>query len=282
MSQPKLPLDILRRDIDEIDAAIHDLLIQRCEVVEQIALLKGGERINIRPAREASILRQLAARHRGRFPVPILIRIWREMLAGFIQLQGPFSVAVFAVEGQRNLWDLARDHFGSTTPIVAVGAPMLALRAVIDGTATVGIVPWPEDDDADPWWRALMSADPKTPQVVARIPFVTPLRGDERAALALAQIAPEATGSDHALIGVELVEAISRSRFKDMLESSDLVPSAFWSSGWSLPKGGLMHLVEVADFISPTDQRLERLLERLGPAGQRVRVIGGFAMPIVC
>lgn len=279
------PLDALRRQIDEIDDSIHDLLMRRCGLVEDIRRIKGQERVYLRPGREALILRRLAARHEGRFPLPVLVRMWREMIAGFTQLQGPFAVAVYAPEGRRDLWDLARDHYGSSTPITAVGAPVQAVRAVIDGTATIAVVPWPDNEDPDPWWRALTSQDPKTPQVVARLPFVVSARdGIEGGALALAQINHEATGDDHTMVYVELAEPISRGRLKEALEVSGLRPVAFWTRGAGDPPANPpprpLHLVEIDDYVAMGDARLDALIERLGPAGQRVHTIGGFSVPI--
>ena len=64
------------------------------------------------------------------------------------------------------------------------------------------------------------------------------------------------------------------------MEAVGLPMVAFWSSSEAPPRVP-MHLLEIADFVSPGDPRLDRLVERLGPAGQRARPIGGFAMPIV-
>ena len=129
MSVTEPSLDALRRDIDRIDDALHDLLMQRCEVVERIAEVKGTGPAFMRPGREATILRRLVDRHAGRFPVPVLIRIWREMLAAFTLLQGPFAVAVHAPEDERGLWDMARDMYGSSTPMLPVNQPMPAAHS---------------------------------------------------------------------------------------------------------------------------------------------------------
>lgn len=274
-------LDALRQDIDQIDDAIHDLLMRRCEVVERIAQLKGKGRPFMRPGREATILRRLAERHQGSFPLPVLIRIWREMLAAFTLLQGPFAVAVHAPEDERDLWDVARNMYGSSTPMIAVTQALPAVRAVLDGTATVAVVPWPDERDRDPWWRALMSEDAKTPRVIARLPFVVTPRGNGPKGLAVAQIAHEATGDDHTLVAVEMAEPVSRGRFKEALEAAGLPPVAFWSGGPEQEGDSPIQLVEVADFVAADDPRLDRLIDRLGQTARRAMPIGGFAMPLV-
>jgi len=280
MSVTEPSLDALRRDIDRIDDAIHDLLMQRCEVVERIAEVKGTGPAFMRPGREATILRRLVDRHGGRFPIPVLIRIWREMLAAFTLLQGPFAVAVYAPEDERGLWDMARDMYGSSTPMMAVNQPMPAVRAVFDGTATVAVVPWPDDRDGEPWWRALMSEDAKTPRVIAHLPFVVSARGNGRKGLAIARIPHEPTGDDHTLVAIELTEPVSRSRLKEALEDAGLPPVAFWN-GPEREADSPVHLVEVTDFVGADDARLGQLVDRLGFVGRRAVPIGGFAMPIV-
>ena len=74
--------------------------------------------------------------------------------------------------------------------MTAVNTPAAAIRTVADGTATVGVVPMPEEDDQEPWWRYLMNEDAKTPRIVARLPFCGRgnARGDNHDALAVALI----------------------------------------------------------------------------------------------
>jgi hypothetical protein len=228
------------------------------------------------------ILRRLAARHRGRFPRPALVRIWREMLAATTQLQGPFTVAVYAPDGRRGLWDLARDHYGSFTPLVAVNSPAAGLRAVVDGVATVAVVALPQENADDPWWRALMGEEGKVPRIVARLPFCG--RGNGRSdaddALVLGQLTPEPTGDDRSVLGVELSTDVSRGRLKEVLEAGGLKPVGFhcWLGGG--PGGRSLHVVEIDGLVGADDPRLASIAETLGEAPPRVAAIGSYATPL--
>src|SRR6202012_4178916 len=73
-------LPALRAELDKIDNTLHDLLMQRAEIVEYVA--RSGKPAAFRPGREASIERRLLGRHRGALPPVALVRIWRELLAG--------------------------------------------------------------------------------------------------------------------------------------------------------------------------------------------------------
>jgi chorismate mutase len=277
-------LDDLRREIDEIDAAIHALLLRRTEVVQEVGRVKPPGRPYIRPGREAEIVRNLVARHSGAFPVQALIRIWREMVSAFTRVQGPLGVAVVCPDDQRSpLWDNARDHFGSATPAIAVNTPMAALRAVSEGTATVAVVPWPEEDDNDAWWRFLVSPDPKTPRIIARLPFLRQTGqqvgregGD---ALVLAAVPAEATGDDRTLLAVEVGQDVSRGRLKDVLEAAGFATLQLRTH--HLPGGGgAVHLVEVQGFVASDDARLDAATLKLGESATRMLPIGAYATPI--
>ncbi|CAK0780115.1 Chorismate mutase [Azospirillaceae bacterium] len=274
-------LEALRNEIDRIDDALHDLLMERTLIVEQIGAIKNRDRTLLRPDREALILRRLVARHSGHFPLGVLVRMWREMISGLTRLQGPFAVAVFAPEERRGFWDVARDHFGSGAPMTAVNSTMAVLRAVTEGAAQVGVVPYPADDDTDPWWRFLAGSDSRTPHIVARLPFGARgnSRGDARDALAVALLPQAPTGDDRTMIRIEMDCDLSRGRLKDAIEAVNLFPAHFCS--WDMgAAGGSLHLVEITDFVSTQDERLVRLAARLGDHLIRINTIGGYAAPL--
>ena len=95
MSENNSDLSNLRDEIDQIDDALHDLLMRRADVVDQVKDAKADSGGAIfRPGREAEILRRLADRHSGTLPRDVIIRMWRELVSAFVSLQGPFSVSV--------------------------------------------------------------------------------------------------------------------------------------------------------------------------------------------
>ena len=192
MSASPPSLEELRREIDEIDDAIHDLLMRRAQVVEQVGIAKQPDNQIVRPGREAVILRRLAARHVGPFPLAVVVRIWREMISAFSRLQGPFAITVYAPEDKRGFWDVARDHYGSSIPMTAVNTPAggdphrgrrhrhRRRRADAGRGRPRSLVALPHE-------RRRQDA----PRIVARLPFCGRgnARGDDRDALAIALIA---------------------------------------------------------------------------------------------
>jgi chorismate mutase/prephenate dehydratase len=283
MASADNPIDDLRRQIDGIDDALHDLLMQRVEIAERIGKLKSDGAaatppIFLRPAREAIVLRRLVARHRGSLPPAVVVRLWRELIAALLRLQGPFAVAVQGT-GQAGCWELARDHFGGLTPIVAHESGWQVLRAVIDGEAQAGVLPLPQPDAADPWWRHLLNRDPKIPRIVARLPFIgTSGRGGSGEALAVARAPQEATGKDRSIIAIETAPQTSFSGLGAALKAAGLEPTA--SQVWRDPQpgNGWLHFVELDGFLSADDARLGALVKAGDPVRQ-LWSLGGYAVP---
>src|SRR3546814_14986390 len=83
----------------------------------------------MRPGRKARVLLRLGSRHTVPFPKPVVTRIWREIISVFTRLQGPFAAAAYAPQQRPDLGSLARDHFGSLTPITRFESEMEIGRA---------------------------------------------------------------------------------------------------------------------------------------------------------
>jgi chorismate mutase/prephenate dehydratase len=282
MESAEPPLEDLRREIDRIDRAILDLLIERTDVVRAIGGIKGDRldgRLAVRPAREAVILRGLAMAAGDRFPRPVLVRMWRELIAAMTRLQTPVSVAVHVPDGSLAIWDLARDHFGSTTPIIRSESASQALRAVSDGSTAVAVLPLPGDGDA--WWLALLSDRPDRLRVFGRLPFVAGGAGDGEGpgALALGQLVPEPSGDDLALLAIEAGAGTSRVRLRDLLAAAGLPPG--WQSTWrSADANEATHLIEVESFVGDGDERLAALQAAARGEVLRIVAIGGYPRPL--
>jgi chorismate mutase-like protein len=280
LAQPDLDLNGLRDRIDEIDSAIHDLLMQRSEVAQRIGAAKGADSVYMRPGREAMVLRRLIGRHRGDLPRALLVRIWREVFAAVTALQGPFAVAVYAPEGSFGYRNLARDHFGWRTPITAYRSAAQVLEEVSDGRVTVGVLPVPVADDANPWWRSLARDGTATPRVVARLPFahVEASGAAVPAALAISLAEPEETGDDRAYLVVETGRLVSRGNFKQLLANAGFEARDIQS--WEEGGDRSLNLVEVEGFLSSDDARLARLMEPEDGTISHVWAVGGFAVPL--
>jgi hypothetical protein len=192
------------------------------------------------------------------------------MMAAITRLQGPFSIAAFVAD-EPGYWDLARSHFGVTVDIVAHQTPRSVLSAVRERTATVGLLPMPEEGEADPWWSGLGSAtDPLF--IMAKLPFA-PIgaRGDPHALL-VGLVPQEKSSDDHSFLLIETAEPVSRARLTEALRASKLRPVAL-TARQTPPQ----FLAEIDEFLAADDQRAAALAKLLGGA---VTPVGGFASPL--
>lgn len=280
MSDPHWSLDGLRRQIDEVDDSLHDLLMRRADLVAAIgALKKGNGTPAIRPGREAAILRRLVARHRGPFPPAQLVRIWREILSGTVAMQMDFAVAVFSPETVPGYWDLARDHYGSHTRMISFGTPIQVVRAVTEGAASVGVLPMPAEAEKDAWWPHLISRDAQTPRVIARLPFAgrSNARGERGDALAVGRGEPEPTGFDRTLLAIETSAEVSRGRLVAATKRGGLAVH-FVAAVESKP-GSVLSLLEFEGVLNAGDARVAAALVPLGDAADGAFLLGGYAQP---
>jgi chorismate mutase/prephenate dehydratase len=271
-------LDLLRQDIDSIDAAIHDLIVKRGTIVEDIRKIKKRAGPALRPGREATILRRLAAKHQGAFPLPALVCLWREMMGGFTHMQQPFSAAVSAPEGDGRLGRVARDHFGSMTPLAAMPSASACIRAVAEGTADVAVLPVPAEGEAESWWPLLMSTDKKTPQVVARLPFVQHNNAEQ--ALVVAAWGRDLSESEASLVALRLGQRTSRSRIMEIMTEAGFADAVSLATMEFDPENCL-HVVEVSGGVPEADVAMAALPARFGSVLLDAHVIGGYACPLV-
>jgi chorismate mutase len=280
MSSTPSDLKGLRRRLDEIDDRLQDLLIDRAAVVSIVAASKkDGNQPAFQPAREAEIIRRLVGRHHGAFPVASLIRMWREMLAATVRLQSPFSVAVFALGDRQGFWDLARDHYGSNTPMVAYDAVGRVIRAVTDGDAFLGVLPMPHEGETDPWWPHLLSTHEDAPRVIARLPFGASgnARTEGAEALAIGHGLHQESGLDRTLLAAEYTRDTSRVQILKLLSARGLVGAFFASCDHGR---SAVNLIEIEGFVPISDARLNAFRAELGTALQRLVPIGGYAVPL--
>jgi chorismate mutase len=91
--QPDNSLDALRREIDSIDDQILALLVQRFAATAKVGASKAQDgsisSSPLRPAREAAMLRRLAAQGGTSLPPQLLVRLWRVILSASSQSQAP-------------------------------------------------------------------------------------------------------------------------------------------------------------------------------------------------
>jgi chorismate mutase len=171
----------LRQEIDRIDEAMHALLIERGEIIDELIAVKKSQESGsaFRPAREADMMRRLVQRHHGSLPLDTVESIWRVIISTFTYVQAPFSVHADLSAGDALMRDSARFHFGFTVPFEPHMGAASVVQAVTASKGDLGLVPAFAVAGAGPWWTALEFET--APKIIARLPFVE--RADHPAGL---------------------------------------------------------------------------------------------------
>jgi len=165
-------LSDLRREIDRIDEEMHQLLMQRGEIIDTLIKVKktSDSGSAFRPGREASMMRAIAERHRGLLPVDTVESIWRVIIATFTYVQAPFSVHADVSGGDAPMRDSARFHFGFTVPYHVHPSAIAVIRAVAAARGDLGIFRLDQGVSSGAWWRKLIPGD--APKIISRLPMI--------------------------------------------------------------------------------------------------------------
>jgi chorismate mutase len=169
---PTADLSALRAEIDRIDAAMHDLLMERGRIIDRLIAVKrtSASGSAFRPGREASMMRAIAERHAGLLPLDTVEGIWRVIIATFTYVQAPFAVHADVSGGDAPMRDSARFHFGFTVPYRPHPSAKAVISAVADSRGDLGIFRLDQGVTAGAWWEGLAGAG--RPKVIARLPFI--------------------------------------------------------------------------------------------------------------
>jgi chorismate mutase len=180
----------VRRQIDKIDADLAALIVQRCGLSASVSAAKlaaGDKAFGWRPAREVEILRSVL-RDQASLNPELAFSIWRALISANLAAQGDLSiVATKEVEASAK----AAFSVGTIPEVVPTNSDVL--EAIIKDDHSIGIVPWPNDQD---WWLAMMEPQFASLYVCA----ASPLCGSEVDVLLVAARMPEAAGDDISLI----------------------------------------------------------------------------------
>jgi len=172
-AEPVLPtLADLRVEIDRIDSEMHQLLMQRGEIIDHLMAVKArqGGGSAFRPGREADMMRSLVARHKGLLPVDTVESIWRIIISTFTFVQANYSVHADVSGGDAIMRDSVRFHFGFTVPFLIHHSASGVVEAVGRSGGDLGMVRANSGTTAGAWWLGLIPE--KAPKIIARLPFV--------------------------------------------------------------------------------------------------------------
>lgn len=275
-------LEEIRKKIDSLDNQIHDLLMERADLIVDVSEEKRKNNTPIvQPAREAKMIRRLLARHRGPLPESAIVRIWRELVGAVSLLQTGLKVSVSAGEGQGYCWDMAKEYFGGALPMVRASAPIAAISAVREDDASFAVLPWPLDGEAAPWWPHLINRE-QDMRIVCAMPYGSPRdnsSGQQDRALVVSKTDYAPSGEDNSFIVIRAPKDVSRTRLIDVFKDQKLQVLGINTKNENANES--VHLVEVNDYVLMDDPRLEQFSRKFEGMEIKTIVLGGYPVPPV-
>jgi chorismate mutase-like protein len=148
-AKPESPIQNIRNKIDSLDNKIHDLLIERAKIVEQVyEEKKKSNAANIivyRPSREHDILIRIIKRHKGTLPQKSLINIWRNLISSYISMQAELTLSFSST-----LDKIVNSHFGLYIKKEKSTTALEALKCLNENKVNITVLPYPNKDND--WW----------------------------------------------------------------------------------------------------------------------------------
>lgn len=132
-------LEDLRKNIDQIDAKLVELLNERAQIVIKIGKLKVNGPIYA-PDREKKVLQRISELNKGPLPDKTLLAVWRELMSGSFFLERPLRIGFLGPEGSFTHTAAIR-KFGQSVEY----EPVMDIRGIFDevsrGHCDLGVVP---------------------------------------------------------------------------------------------------------------------------------------------
>jgi chorismate mutase/prephenate dehydratase len=195
------PLRVIRDRIDQIDEAVHRLLIDRSGVIAELIRTKGTSKPGaaFRPDREADMMRRLVMRHTGDLPLTTIEHIWREIITSFTWMQAPFGVFTGPADDPLAMRDIVRFYFGFSPPMRVARSNGRVIAEVAKSARQIGVI---AAAGSDRWWDGLVGDS--APKVFAKLPFIeTPDRPAELPAYVIGPPLEDTHSPDVRLIAMD-------------------------------------------------------------------------------
>ena len=139
--QPQL--EDVRRQIDAIDARIHELINERARLAQVVGVSKHAQGHTVdfyRPEREAQVLRMARERNRGPLRNEEILRLFREIMSACLAQQEPLKVGFLGPEGTFTQQAVLK-HFGHSVRALPLASIEEVFGEVQAAHADFGVVP---------------------------------------------------------------------------------------------------------------------------------------------
>lgn len=259
-------MDNLRGEIDRLDDQILSLMGMRASYAAELRRAKatGGGPAPIRPAREVALMRRLLTHAPRGVERELIVEVWRALIGASVRAQADLEVLVAGATEPVRQFDLARRHFGAGARIQRMDDARAALSRLLDGAASVAVLPWPGVTGPGGWWPILAESRYHRLAIIGALPINPAAPGEEpEAAVVALDPALEPAGGDMTFA----VAFDPHHRCVRALADAHL-------PGRELSRARQLVLIRLEGYLTPDDPRMPAAV-RAGLDG--LRIIGCYA-----
>jgi chorismate mutase len=275
----KKPVRNILEKVGEIDNKIHDLLMERTNLIT--SLNQDAKVLNILSlGREASMIKKIVERHDGKFPLTALTKIFREIFCSAVSIDGDFNIAIYSNEGNKKYIGLAKEYFGSNINYSGHGSLNQVINAVVSEEANLGVISCYNESNISPWWTAFDArSEAIAPRIVAKLPFLASEDETNKVqAYVVSMHEQEVPENSNTLFSVEASQNISSSTLVEIFENKGFKGVKTHSVAL-IDEMTKSFLIEVENAIKEDDVRLVEIVEEKENI-DRLIIIGAYAKPI--
>ncbi len=263
-----------RADIDAIDNQLIYLLAQRMKIVEKVRVIKtnSGEKVFIKSAREADMIKNLIAKADPILPKSVLVNIWRKIITSSNLLEQPLKLAVHNPHNLPDYNYLVREYYTDFIPIITHDSVNNVVSEIEKNAAQIAIFALPHSSDenfsndlGENWWINLANNNLGL-KVFTRIPFTqNPGREKQREAVtdlvALAIKTPEKSQQDCSLFCIELANTVSKAQLLATLQENGFDAKLLKIARLKRVDDIIFYLVEVKGFLDENSAEIKQLMK---------------------
>ena len=136
-------LDTMRRQIDDVDEKIQELISKRARFAQQVGEVKKADSSSVeyyRPGREAEVLRAVVARNDGPLSDVEMVRLFREIMSACLAQEEALKIGYLGPEGTFTQAAVLK-QFGHSVRALPLATIDEVFHEVEAGMADFGVVP---------------------------------------------------------------------------------------------------------------------------------------------
>jgi len=264
----------LQNRIDEIDAEMYSLLMQRTELVKRLA---DGNAVANSLGKEAAAIKKLLHSHKGDFPEYVVAKIWREILTTSAFLNNKLKISLYGQEHDNSLARIVQDHFGSNVDYETYGSFGQVVGALTSREVQLAVIPCDNHEiNQRPWWSAFAAKqDGERLQIIAKLPFIRRKESKETEEVyVISRSETDKSGADISLLSAEVDADVSSSTLVDLLEAAGF--HGVKVVHMLAQDGNKSCLLEADGYLKNNDARFSGLDETV----KNLSLVGAYAQPI--